>query len=75
MKYLEGEEKKTSDSVDKAQMSRAGSRGKEAMPNIRVVSSQPKTSPTLDIVIDMEETVNPLSNSRDSRNRGSSKPT
>ena len=44
------------------------------MPNIRVVSSQPKTSPTLDIVIDMEETVNPLSNSRDSRNRGSSKP-
>ena len=74
MKYLEGEEKKTSDSVDKAQMSRAGSRGKEAMPNIRVVSSQPKTSPTLDIVIDMEETVNPLSNSWDSRNRGSSKP-
>ena len=56
-------------------MSRAGSRGKEAMPNIRVVSSQMKTSPTLDIVIDMEETVNPLSNSRDSRNRGTfSKP-
>ena len=38
VKYLEQEEKKTTDSVEKAQLSRAGSRGKEAMPNIRVVS-------------------------------------
>ena len=75
MKYLEAEEKKTTESLEKAQLSRAGSRGKEAMPNIRVVhSSQPKTSPTLDLVIDLEETVNPLQNSRDSRHKGSSKP-
>lgn len=37
------------------------------MPNIRVVSQVKKTSPTLDIVIDLEETVNPLQNSNDSK--------
>ena len=43
------------------------------MPNIRVVSSQPKKSPTLDIVIDLEETVNPLASSKDSRKRDSNR--
>jgi len=77
-KNIDADDKKTVESVDKGQLSRAGSRGKEAMPNIKVVS-QLKKSPTLDIVIDLEETMNPLANSRDSRRasqhqKGSSKP-
>ena len=48
-----------------AQLSRAGSKGKGLMPNIKVVSST-KKGPLLDIVIDLEETVNPLSSSHKS---------
>lgn len=54
------EDKKTVESVERAASSRAGSRGRAAMPNIKVVS-QPKKSPLLDIIIDLEETVSPLS--------------
>ena len=56
----EDEEKKTNESKE---ANRSKSRGKGLMPNIKVVS-QPKLSPMANIVIDVEETVNPLSNSR-----------
>jgi 3-deoxy-D-manno-octulosonic acid (KDO) 8-phosphate synthase len=61
---LDAEDKKTteSDQLKAAQSSRSVSRGKGLMPNIKVVS-QPKKSPLLDIVIDLEETFNPLGNS------------
>ena len=58
-KIIDQEEKKTNDSVEKAQLVRGNSRGKGAMPNIKVVMT-PKRSPLQDIVIDFEETVNPL---------------
>ena len=53
------------ESAERAASSRAGSRGRVQMPNIKVVS-QPKKSPLLDIIIDLEETVNPLSYSQKS---------
>lgn len=63
---IDQEEKKTNESVDKAtaaaQQSRASSKGKGLMPNIKVVT--PRRSPLQDLVIDLEETVNPLSQSR-----------
>ena len=63
---IDQEEKKTNESVDKAtaaaQQSRANSKGKGLMPNIKVVT--PRRSPLQDLVIDLEETVNPLSQSR-----------
>lgn len=66
---IEAEDKKQHEesALEKAQNSRANSR-KLIKPNIKVVSQQQqqevkKKSPLLDIVIDLEETVNPLTKS------------
>ena len=65
---IEEEEKKTIESIDKVTTSpsRAGSRGKGLMPNIKVVSqhSAHKKTSSLDLVIDFEETYNPLGQSQ-----------
>lgn len=62
----DSEDKKTTGSNDHRNSgSRAGSKGKTLMPNIRVVSynQPPKISPMANFVIDVEETVHPQSNS------------
>ena len=60
-------------SQDAAQLSRASSRGKGPKPNIRVVrdpTPKPLRSPMVNIQIDFEETMNPLSNSQTGSFRG-----
>ena len=76
-KAVEEEEKKTQESGEKsAQYQRVGSKGKGLMPKIQVIQPPQPTkgnkSPLHEIVIDMEETMNPLSFSQRSSKRSKS---